>query len=279
MKKLLITSILLLSSGLSVSSSEPKQARVCIDTKTLEYSTIYHGCIPYKKLEVNEVGSGGDTALGGAIDYGSYSDVEWLLSYGSNPNLIVVDSNGEQQSFLHKAVGYYANPCRLNDRENNFEIMKVLIRYGADINYASPARPYLQNGRQGAMGTPLNYAAQRYEECVDMINKTDSSNHKEDLQKHLEWLVKKMKILIIVGAKIENAPDFEELLKNEHLFELLSKDVKVRAHLKVYQSILAKRKELERLKVLKDLKELERFKKTTFKAKPSNFKKTTESSK
>jgi Ankyrin repeats (3 copies) len=59
--------------------------------------------------------------------------IEYLLQHGANPNLLVTPTNGFAYYILFTAL-----EDNKSDSDNNLTIIKLLIKYGADINCCDP---------------------------------------------------------------------------------------------------------------------------------------------
>jgi ankyrin repeat protein len=79
-------------------------------------------------INVNAIGSKGQTALMYAASYGHISIIQVLLDAGADPNILSEEGGiGEEMTALmHVVSSFFAN--------NRAEIVKLLVRSGADVN-------------------------------------------------------------------------------------------------------------------------------------------------
>lgn len=241
MKKLLVTSIVFLSSGLSAKSyddSSKKQTYVHIDTSDMAYGERIQtdpadvAVNPVTRLllkmrsdrttlnsiktalqtshgDINRVERGGHTALGTAISHHSVEVVRLLLEAGANPNLIVVNNGRELPSFLHQIIDLHT--------KESLKMLELHIKHGADIDYDSPADIYTPNSwNRKRAGTPLHYAVHRYLQFDEIKNKInwsiDTMLRISELKEYLHLLSQKIDLLIENGANQKKAPLLKQVI-------------------------------------------------------------------
>jgi ankyrin repeat protein len=81
-------------------------------------------------VEINAHDGDGNTPLSLAADYGDYQIVKMLLSHGANPNIVRHNHFG--------AIGGSIN-------SKNIELVKLMVRYGSDINRVTHNGTLLNN--------------------------------------------------------------------------------------------------------------------------------------
>lgn len=119
-----------------------------------------------KTTDINAGATSGATPMLSIIGTGSIESIRFLLERGADPNVTTMIGMGDGgHSPLHSVVGF----------DDQFEIMKLLIEYGADVNLRSEAGE-----------TPLDIAVSlREDPQVVAHNKAVGLNLRDEIEQYL----------------------------------------------------------------------------------------------
>ena len=127
----------------------------------------------HPSINVNAQGPKGHTALNKAARYGKVEIVKLLLNYNAEPNIREL-VGGETP--LHKAAYYYQMN---NNRDDCLEVIKLLVKGGANLGAMNYGRPGDQNdGKSPIDFLPAGVPNEVLDVCVVRVSRVEEEDGK-----------------------------------------------------------------------------------------------------